>query len=128
MWRMGRIPSGTRSVSSATQWERLRRRYIQAEVSFGHGAKHPDLILDSQLNVFQLHFAPVFVNFNATDTASGGPKVCGAGSNPEDGGEVGGLVLSLQAGGDFCILKATTVHPAGLARPTNRPSDCVNKP
>jgi ABC-type phosphate transport system substrate-binding protein len=75
------------------------------QVSFGTGTTQPDFIPDAQLNVFHAHFAPVFINFNATNTASDGPRVCGTGSNPEDGGDVGGLVLSLQAGADFCVLK-----------------------
>lgn len=79
--------------------------YAQAQVTFGAGATHPEFVPDSRLNVFHMHFAPVGIDFNATDTPSDGPKVCGAGSNPEDGGDVGGLVLSLQAGADFCVLE-----------------------
>lgn len=88
--------------------------YVQAQISFGPGATHPDFVPDSQLGVFHSHFAPVFVNFNATNTAADGPNVCGAGSNPEDGGDVGGLVLSLQAGGDFCVLQGNYGVPGGI--------------
>lgn len=95
--------------------------YAQAQVSFGAGATHPEFIPDSQLNVFHMHFAPVGIDFNATDTASDGPKVCGAGSNPEDGGDVGGLVLSLQAGADFCVLQ-NNYGAAGGIGPTNTAS------
>jgi hypothetical protein len=92
--------------------------YVQAQVSFGAGATHPDFIPDQQLNVFHSHFAPFGVNFNATNTAADGPKVCGAGSNPEDGGDVGGMVLSLQAGADYCVLKGNYAAAGGVG-PTN---------
>lgn len=65
-----------------------------------------------------MHFAPVGVDFNATNTASVGPKICGAGSNPEDGGDAGGLVMSIQAGADFCVLK-NNYGTAGGTGPTN---------
>jgi uncharacterized repeat protein (TIGR03803 family) len=87
--------------------------YTQAQLSFGAGATRPDFIPDSQLNVFHMHFAPFGVTFNATNTASDGPKVCGAGSAPEDGGDVGGLVLGLQAGADFCVLQDNYGAPNG---------------
>lgn len=92
--------------------------YVQAQVSFGSGAAHPEFIPDQQLNVFHSHFAPVDIVFNATNTASDGPKVCGAGSNPEDGGDVGGLVFGLQAGADYCVLKGN-YGVAGGVGPTN---------
>ncbi|SPE25571.1 conserved exported hypothetical protein [Acidobacteriia bacterium SbA2] len=92
--------------------------YTQAQLSFGPGATRPDFIPDAQLNIFHMHFAPVGIDFNATDTASDGPKVCGAGSNPEDGGDVGGLVVSIQAGADFCVLK-NNYGAAGGVGPTS---------
>jgi uncharacterized repeat protein (TIGR03803 family) len=92
--------------------------YTQAQLSFGPGATRPDFIPDSQLNVFRMHFAPFGVSFNATNTAADGPKVCGAGSNPEDGGDVGGLVLGLQAGADFCVMNGNYGAPGGVG-PTN---------
>jgi hypothetical protein len=76
-----------------------------AKASFGLSGTHPDFIPDQQLNVFHSHFAPGSIHFNATNTASDGPKACGVSSNPEDGGDVGGLVLGLPAGADCCIVR-----------------------
>jgi hypothetical protein len=95
--------------------------FAQSQVSFGAGATQPDFITANNLNVFHAHFAPAFVNFNATNTASDGPRVCGASSNPEDGGDVGGLVFSLQAGADYCVLKGN-YNAAGGVGPTNTAS------
>lgn len=95
--------------------------YVQSQLSFGPGAKHPEFIPDQQLNVFHAHFAPVDIVFNATDTAADGPKVCGPGSDPEDGGDVGGIVLSLQAGADYCVMKGN-YGVAGGDGPTNTAS------
>jgi hypothetical protein len=92
--------------------------YTKAQLSFGAGAVRPDYIPDSQLGVFHMHFAPVGVSFNATNTPADGPKICGAGSNDEDGGDVGGLVLSVQAGADICLLYGNYGQPGGIG-PTN---------
>ncbi|MGA7697089.1 MAG: FG-GAP-like repeat-containing protein [Candidatus Sulfotelmatobacter sp.] len=100
--------------------------YTQSQLSFGAGATRPDFIPDSQLNVFHMHFAPFGVTFNATNTASDGPKVCGAGSNPEDGGDVGGLVLGLQAGADFCVMNGNYGAPGGVG-PTDTASFGVHQ-
>jgi len=97
--------------------------YVQAQVSFGAGATHPDFIPDSQLNVFHSHFAPVDIVFNATNTPSDGPKVCGNGSSPEDGGDVGGLVLGLQAGADYCIMKGNYGAPGAAGNPNGPTSE-----
>jgi hypothetical protein len=117
IWNEERLisyPAGAAAAATLTA-------YAQAQVSFGAGAAHPDFIPDSQLNVFHAHFAPFGVNFNATNTASDGPKVCGPGSNPEDGGDAGGLVFSLQAGADFCVLTNTYGSSGGVG-PTNTAS------
>jgi len=95
--------------------------FAQAQVSFGSGATQPDFITAANLTVFHAHYAPVFVNFNATNTASDGTKVCGAGSNPEDGADSGGLVFTQQAGGDFCVLKGNYGASGGVG-PTNTAS------
>ena len=95
--------------------------WAQSQVSFGGGATQPDFIIAPNLNVFHSHFARPFINFNATNTASDGTRVCGAGSNPEDGGDVGGLVMSLQAGADYCVLK-NNYGLAGGVGPTNTAS------
>ena len=91
--------------------------YTQAQL----GATRPDFIPDSQLYVFHMHFAPVGITFNATNTAADGPKVCGPGATPEDGGDVGGLELSLQAGADYCVLRGNYGTAAGVG-PTNTAS------
>jgi hypothetical protein len=67
------------------------------------------------------HTLTVGINFNSTNAAADGPRVCGVGSNPEDGGDVGGLVLSLQAGADYCIMKGN-YGVAGGVGPTNTAS------
>jgi len=100
--------------------------YTQAQVSFGPSATRPDFIPDSQLNVFHAHFAPSGVTFNATNTPADGPKVCGPGSNPEDGGDVGGITLSLQAGADICVLHGNYGQPGGIG-PTNLSSFGVHQ-
>ena len=94
--------------------------FAQNFVSFGTGGTQPDFITSPNLTVFHAHYAPVFVNFSATNTASDGTRVCGAGSNPEDGADSGGLVFTQQAGADFCVLKgnygaAGGVGPTSLA-------------
>jgi len=57
--------------------------------------------------------APVFVNFNATDTAAEGTRVCAAGSNPEDGSD------SRQFGGwvGFCVEKGNYGASGESGRP-----------
>jgi hypothetical protein len=92
--------------------------YTQAQLSFGAGATRPDFIPDSQLGVFHMHFGPSGVNFNASNTPADGPKICGPGSNAEDGGDVGGMVLSVQAGADICVLYGNYGAPGGIG-PTN---------
>jgi hypothetical protein len=96
--------------------------YTQAQLSFGAGATRPNFIPDSQLNVFHMHFAPVGVTFNGTNTPADGPKICGPGSNAEDGGDVGGLVLSIQAGADICVLMNGSYGAPGANGPTNQSS------
>jgi hypothetical protein len=93
----------------------------QTQVSFGVGATQPDFIPISQLSVFRAHYAQSFVNFNAGNVASDGPLVCGSGSNPEDGSDVGGLVFTLQSGADYCVLKGN-FGAAGGVGPTNTAS------
>lgn len=95
--------------------------YTRSQLSFGTGATRPDFVPDSQLNVFHMHFAPTGVTFNATNRASDGPKVCGPGSAPEDGGDAGGLVLGLQAGADYCVLQGNYGAATGTG-PTNTAS------
>jgi len=117
IWNEERLISSPSNAGAA----QTLAAYTQAQLSFGAGATRPDFIPDSQLNVFHMHFAPSGVNFNATNTAADGPKVCGPGSALEDGGDVGGLVLGLQAGGDFCVLQGNYGAPNGTG-PTNTAS------
>ena len=93
----------------------------QAQVSFGAGATQPDFVPFNQLNVFHAHFAPSGFNFNSGNVASDGPAVCGPNSNPEAGGDNGGLVFTLQAGADYCVLKGN-YNAAGGVGPTNTAS------
>lgn len=79
--------------------------FAQAQVSFGAGATQPDFITPASLSVIHSHFGRPFINFNSTNTAFEGPRVCGPSSPAEDGGDVGGLVFSLQAAADYAVLK-----------------------
>jgi hypothetical protein len=117
IWNVERLISYSAGAPAAATLQ----AYVQSQVSFGTGATHPEFIPDQQLNVFHAHFAPVGINFNSTNAAADGPKVCGVGSNPEDGGDVGGLVLSLQAGADYCIMKGNYGVAEGVG-PTNTAS------
>jgi len=114
IWNEERLISYASGASAAA----TLAGYAQAQVTFGTGATHPEFIPDAQLNVFHMHFAPVGIDFNATNTASNGPKICGPGSNAEDGGDAGGVVMSVQAGADFCVLK-NNYGLAGGVGPTN---------
>jgi hypothetical protein len=96
--------------------------YTQAESTTPGGAQ-PDFIIAPNLNVFHGHFQPSgFFNFSATNLPSDGPRVCGTGASPEDGGDVGGLVFSIQAGGDYCVLKGNYGAPGS----TNNPNGPTN--
>ena len=117
VWSEIRFVSFAGGLSGAQQLA----TWAQSQVSFGAGATQPDFIIAPNLNVFHSHFARPFINFNATNTASDGPRVCGAGSDPEDGGDVGGLVMSLQAGADYCVLKSNYGLAGGVG-PTNTAS------
>jgi len=110
IWNEERLVSYASGAAAAA----ILNGYVQAQVSFGRGVNHPDLIPDQQLHVFHMHFAPYGVNFNATNTPSDGPKICGPGGNAEDGGDVGGLVLSVQAGADICVLYGNYGTPGGI--------------
>ena len=116
IWNEERLISATDPVSTSVA--ATFAAYTQAQLSFGAGATRPDFIPDSQLNVFHAHFAPSGVTFNATNTPADGPKVCGPGSHSEDGGDVGGIVLNLQAGADICVLYGNYGQPSGIG-PTN---------
>lgn len=100
--------------------------WAQTQVSFGPGATAPDFVISPNLHVFHMHFARPFINFNSGNVASDGPRVCGAGSNAEDGGDAGGLVMSLQAGADYCVLKNNYGLSGGVG-PTNTASFGVNQ-
>jgi len=117
IWNEERLISSPASAGVAATFA----AYTQSQLSFGPGATRPDFIPDSQLNVFHMHFAPVGIGFNATNTPADGPKVCGPGSNAEDGGDVGGLVLSLQAGADICVLYGNYGASGGIG-PTSQSS------
>ena len=117
IWNEERLISSPASAGVAAMFA----SYTQSQLSFGAGATRPDFIPDSQLNVFHMHFAPSGVSFNATNTPADGPKICGPGSNAEDGGDVGGLVLTVQAGADICVLYGNYGAPGGIG-PTSQSS------
>jgi ABC-type phosphate transport system substrate-binding protein len=122
IWSEIRFVSFAGGASAATQLQ----SWAQTQVSFGAGATQPDFIIAPNLNVFHMHFARPFINFNSGNVASNGPRVCGTGGNPEDGGDAGGLVMSLQAGADYCVLK-NNYGIAGGVGPTNTASFGVNQ-
>ena len=71
----------------------------------------PDFVPAGSLSVIHSHFAPPGVNFPSSGTnvpANGG--TCGT----EVGGDVGGVVLSLQADGDYCADNASPTGQTGL--------------
>lgn len=117
IWSEIRFVSYSAGLSAAQQLA----SWAQSQVSFGSGATQPDMITAPKLNVFHMHFARPFINFNSANVASNGPRVCGAGSAAEDGGDVGGLVMSLQAGADYCVLKNNYGAASGVG-PTNTAS------
>jgi hypothetical protein len=82
----------------------------------------PDFVPIKQLEIVRSHFAPPFNSsstYNANFPSSGinqpanGTPNCNAGSTPEAGGDVGGLVYSLQADGDFCADNLTAYGNIG---------------
>ncbi|SPE25572.1 conserved exported hypothetical protein [Acidobacteriia bacterium SbA2] len=117
IWSEIRFVAFAPGAAAATQLA----SWAQTQVSFGAGATAPDFVIAPNLNVFHAHFSRPFINFNATNTPSDGPRVCGSGSNPEDGGDAGGLVMSLQAGADYCVLKSDYGLAGGVG-PTNAAS------
>jgi hypothetical protein len=72
----------------------------------------PDFVPLNQLLVVRSHFAPPFNSSSVydgsfpstggTNVPQNGSNICNGGSTPEAGGDVGGLVITLQADGDFC--------------------------
>jgi ABC-type phosphate transport system substrate-binding protein len=113
IWSEQRFVSYAGGLAAAQQIS----SWAQAQVSFGTGATQPDWVTAPNLNVFHMHFNLPFIT---DQTASDGPRVCGAGAAPEAGGDAGGLVLTLQAGGDYCVLKGN--YGAGGVGPTNTAS------
>jgi hypothetical protein len=82
----------------------------------------PDFVPIKQAFIVRSHFAPPFngsSNYNANFPSTGGnqpsngaaPTACG--SSPEAGGDVAGLVYSVQSDGDFCQDAATTFGNTG---------------
>jgi hypothetical protein len=92
--------------------------YAQA-TSTTPGGSQPDFITAPNLNVFHAHFAPPnFFSFNAGNVPSDGTRVCGPNASPEDGGDVGGLVFTIQAGADYCVLKGNYNVAGSAANPS----------
>jgi hypothetical protein len=112
IWSTLRLVSYSAGASAA----KTLATAAQNMVSFGTGATHPDFVPFAQLNVFHGHYAPVFINFNAGNTPSDGSAVCGA---PEAGGDAGGMVFTVQAGADYCVLKGNYGDPVNGRGPIN---------
>jgi hypothetical protein len=92
-----------------------------AKASFGLSATHPDFTPDQQLKRLPLTFCSWGYPFQRYKHGVRRTKACGVSSNPEDGGDVGGLVLGLPAGADFCIVRGN-YGVAGGVGPTNAAS------
>lgn len=116
IWTEDRFVSYAGGASAAATLATL----TQSQVTTPGGAQ-PDFITTPNLLAFHAHFSPVFVNFNVGNVSADGNRVCGAGSNAEDGGDVGGLVFTLQTGADYCVLKGNYGVPGGVG-PTSTSS------
>jgi hypothetical protein len=85
--------------------------------------QQPDFVPVNQLLIVRSHFAPPYNSvanvYSAAFPSSGvnlpanGTSVCNAGSTPEAGGDVGGMVYTLQSDGDFCRDTGSTVGNVG---------------
>jgi hypothetical protein len=107
----------TLSSSALTQAQTIAG-WAQSQVSFGSGATQPDWITAPNLNVFHQHFNLPIITDN---TAADGPRVCGPSGAVEQGGDAGGMVLTLQAGADYAILKGN-YNTSSCIGPTNTAS------
>jgi hypothetical protein len=83
-----------------------------------NSGSYPDFIPAGSLNVFHGHFAPAGVTFNSGNVPSDGTRVCGPNASPEDGGDVGGLVFTIQSGADYCVLKSNYNAPGNSGNPS----------
>jgi hypothetical protein len=79
-------------------------------VSFGSATSRPDFIIAPNLNVVRSHFVPPVPSTQPTPAANGRVGTISSTShctNPEVGGDVGGVVLSLTADSTTCITQPT---------------------
>lgn len=72
----------------------------------------PDFVPTTQLAIFRSHFAPPGINFPCTAGANT-PDNGASGSEVECGGDVGGMVYSQQADGDYNADNGTTTGVTG---------------
>lgn len=84
--------------------------------------QQPDFVPVNQLLVVRSHFAPPYNAASAfsgsfpssgTNVPANGTNGCNAGTTPEAGGDVGGLVYTLQSDGAFCSDSGSTTGQVG---------------
>jgi hypothetical protein len=116
LWSMLRFVTNSAAAKAAAQ---TLSAAAQSMVSFGPGATQPNFVPYSQVKVLRAHHDVSFIEFNQTNVASNGPDVCGPNAPPESGGDAGGMVFSLQAGADYCVLTGTYNTSQGIG-PTSQ--------
>jgi hypothetical protein len=104
IWSIVRLVSDTSGtgLTAATQLQSDATKFISPA--------QPDFVPISNLTVVRSHFAPPGVNFpsSGTNVPSNGTS-----TTAEAGGDVGGLVYSLQADGDYNLDNGTTTGNTG---------------
>jgi hypothetical protein len=117
IWSKLRIVDASGGTSGASALVAAAQNFISPA--------QPDFVPVAQLAVVRSHFAPPFngsstynVNFPSSGTnqpANGdGPNCNVSGATPEAGGDVGGLVISIQADSDFCTDAFSSTGVNGL--------------
>ncbi len=103
IWSILRIVCGSNCTATSA--------LIKSATNFV-GPNQPDFVPASTLQILRSHFAPPTVSFPASAPVTGGCTTATAANTPsngnfaagdscENGGDVGGMVYSLQADGDF---------------------------
>ena len=109
--RLAAVPAGqagAQALSSAAQ------SYVSPQ--------QPDFVPVNQLLIVRSHFAPPYNSSSpytaafpssGTNQPANGTSICNAGSTPEAGGDVAGLVYTVQSDGDFCSDSGSTYGQVG---------------
>jgi hypothetical protein len=105
IWSKLRLAATPTGAAGASALATAAQTYVSPQ--------QPDFVPINQLLIVRSHFAPPFTgnangyiaNFpsKGTNQPANGTAVCNvSGATPEAGGDVGGLVYTLQSDGDFC--------------------------